>query len=210
MVRSPIRGVASTLSLTTNAGGMTLAGNVSATHALNLTAAGAISQTTGAIKAVTLTGSASSVSLAQPFNVIGTLGAFSTTAGFALTDSSALLVSGPLSDTGSSTSVALTITGGGLTLAGNVGAANIVDLVSAGTIGQAGGSISAIMLTGSAATSASLNQANLIGTLGAFTTSLGFALTDGQALLVNGAVSDSGVASTLALNHHLRRPDPGR
>ena len=193
-------GAASTLAPTTKAGGITLAGNVSATNALDLTAAGAISQSGGSISAAVLTGTATAVSLTQTSNAIGTLGAFTTTAGFALTDSTALLVNGPVTDTGNAAALALRTTSGGLTLAGNISAADAIDLVSAGTIGQASGSITAITLTGSAAASASLNQVtNLVGTLGAFTTSLGFLLTDGQSLLVSGAVTDSGAASTLAL-----------
>src|SRR5208282_2820364 len=147
-----------------------------------------------------LTGSATSASLGQATNLVGALGAFTSTAGFALTDNEALLVNGAVSDTGAASTLVLTTKTGGLTLAGNVSATNVLDLVSAGSIGQTGGSISAGSLTGSAATSASLTQAtNLVGALGAFTSTAGFALTDNEALLVNGAVSDTGAASTLVL-----------
>ena len=163
--------------------------------------AGAISQTAaGAITVATLTGTAISASLTQPVNLVGTLGAFGTSAGFALTDNQALLVNGPVTDTGAASTLALTTKTGGITLAGTVSAANVVDLISAGTIGQIGGTLLAATLTGSAGVSASLTQpGNLVGTLGAFSTAAGYALSDNEALLVNGPVVDTGAASTLAL-----------
>ncbi len=187
--------------LVTTAGSITIATSFgSGTTNLELDSNRAIGQSAGAVlSAKTLTGSAASVSLAQVTNLIGTLGAFASSGGFALKNGQALLVNGPVSVSGAGT-LALSTTTGGLTMAGNLSAANAVDLVSAGTISQSGGSISAISLSGSAATSASLTRVtNLIGTLGVFTSTAGFAFTDGQALLVNGPVNDSGVASTLVL-----------
>ncbi|HEY2616771.1 MAG TPA: hypothetical protein VGI78_05480, partial [Acetobacteraceae bacterium] len=167
---------------------------------LTLTA-GPISQTAaGVITVATLTGTATSASLTQPTNLISTLAAFNTSAGFALTNNQALLVNGPVIDSGAASTLALTTKTGGIALAGTVSAANTVDLVSAGAISQSSGTLIAATLTGSAATSASLTQpGNRVGTLGAFSTKAGFALTDNQALLVNGPVADSGAASTLAL-----------
>ncbi|WP_158927924.1 filamentous hemagglutinin N-terminal domain-containing protein, partial [Acidisphaera sp. S103] len=162
---------------------------------------GSIGQSGGNVLAGTLTGRAvTSASLTQPANLVGTLGVFTTGAGFALTDNEALSVTGPVTDTGASSTLALTTGTGNLTLAGNVSATNVLDLVSAGSIVQAGGSIRAAFLTGSAVASASLTRpTNLVGTLGAVSTGAGFALTDNEALLVDGAVSDTGAASTLAL-----------
>ena len=162
---------------------------------------GSIGQSGGNLLAGTLTGSAlTSVSLTQPGNLVGALGAFATGAGFALADNQALLVNGPVSDTGPASTLALITETGDLTLAGNVSATNVLDLVSRGSISQISGSIVAGSLTGSAATSATLTQAsNLVGTLGAFSSAAGFALTDNEALTVTGPVSDTGAASALDL-----------
>ncbi len=103
----------------------------------------------------TLTGSAAtSASLTQPTNLIATLGAFSTTAGFALVNNKSLLVAGPVQDTGGASTLALTTKTGDIALAGNVSATNVVDLNSAGAIIQTGGSLAARTLTGSAGSSA--------------------------------------------------------
>ena len=182
-------------------GGLTL--NVGKTgDTLALLANGQVGQTgtLGVGVGGTLIGNAGTVSLTNGGNAIGTLGAFSTTAGFALVDNTPLTVSGPVKDTGAASTLALTTKTGGITLAGTVSAINIVDLVSAGAINQTSGTLIAGVLTGSAATSASLAQpTNLVGTLDAFTTAAGFALTDNQPLLVTGPVKDTGAASTLAL-----------
>ena len=167
---------------------------------LTLTA-GPITQTAGGvITAATITGSATSANLTQLGNLVGTLGAFSTSAGFALTDNQALLVTGPVIDAGAASTLALTTKTGDITLTGTVTAINLVDLISAGAINQTAGTLIANVLTGSAATSASLTKpVNLVGTLGAFSTTAGFALTDDQPLLVNGPVVDTGATSALAL-----------
>ena len=174
---------------------------MSATNAVDLNSAGAINQTAESLVAGTLTGSAAtSASLTQPANQIDTLGAFSTKAGFALVNNKSLLVAGPVTDTGGASTLALTTRTGDNTLAGNVSATNVVDLNSAGAINQTAGSLVAGTLTGSAATSASLTQpANQLDTLGAFSTTVGFALVNNKSLLVAGPVQDTGGASTLAL-----------
>ncbi len=193
-------GTGQTVALTTLIGGITLSGPISApSDTLTLTSAGAISQPGGSIDVGTLTGSATtSASLTQP-NLVGTLGAFSTSAGFALTNDQALVVTGPLTDTGTGQTVALTTLIGGMTLNGAINAAaDTLALNAKGAISQPGGSIHVATLTGTAG-SASLNQPNLVGSLGAFTTSGGFALTDNEALPVTGPVTDSGTGQTVAL-----------
>ena len=126
-------------------------------------------------------------------NLIGTLGAFTTGSGFALTNNQSLSVSGLVKDTGAASTLAITTTTGDLTLAGGVTATHAVDLVSAGAITQTGGIITAASLTGSALTSATLNASNLIGTLGGFTASSGdFSLLDAAAVTLTGTVSASG------------------
>ena len=193
-------GTGQTVALSTLIGGLTLSGTFAApADTLTLTSAGAISQTGGSIDVGTLTGSATtSTSLTQP-NLVGTLGAFSTSTGFALTNNQTLGVTGPLIDTGSGQTVALTTLIGGITFSGAVDApADTLTLSSKGAISQPGGSIHVATLTGTAG-SASLNQPNLIGSLGAFTTSGGFALTDDQALGVTGPLTDTGTGQTVAL-----------
>ena len=187
-----------------SAGSVTIDGATNLTGiaaTLRLDSIGSITQTAGPLTVANLTGNAgTSASLIQPTNQIGTLGAFTTSAGFALVDNQALLVAGPVTDTGATSTLALTIKAGNITLAGTVDATNIVDLISAGAINQTGGSLIAGTLTGTAATSASLTQpTNLVGTLGAFSTTAGFALLDNQSLLVDGPISDTGATSTLAL-----------
>src|SRR5204862_3929719 len=79
-----------------------------------------------------------------------------------------------------------------ITLAGNVnGNAGNVTLTSGQAISQSGGVVNTTgTLTGSATTSASLNQANTIANLGAFTSDGAFTLNDTTGgLNVTGAVS---------------------
>ncbi len=173
------------VALTTTAGALALAGNVTA-PSVTLTSAASIGQSGGSIATASLTGSSTgSTSLTAGGNVIGTLAGFSSAGGFSLADGRALTVSGPVTD---GTSVALNVTGG-LTLNGSVqtGAAS---LSASGALSEgANGQVVATTLTGSAS-SASLGGMNQVGTLGAFTTANGFALTNTQALAVAGPVTD--------------------
>src|SRR3989442_4355885 len=87
-----------------------------------------------------------------------------------------------------------------IALAGNVnGNAGTVTLTSGQAISQSAGVVNTTgTLTGSAGTSASLNQANTIANLGAFTTNGAFTLNDTTGgLNVTGAVSttNNGLAS---------------
>jgi hypothetical protein len=167
-----------------------ISGTVSGPASATLTAnSGGITET-GSVNTALLTGSAAtSASLTQPGNLVGALGAFSTSSGFALTDDKALVVAGPVIDTGTASTLALTTRTGGITLAGTVNATNIVDLISAGAISQTGGTLSADTLTGSATASASLTQpANRIAKLGNFSAS-GLSLTDGADLTIGGTVN---------------------
>ena len=160
---------------------------------MNLISAGAINQTGGSLAAGTLTGSAATfASLTQPANLISTLGAFSTTAGFALVNNKALLVAGPVQDTGGASTLALTTMAGDIALAGNVSATNVVDLNSAGAINQTGGSLAARTLTGSAGSSAgaTLTSDNAISFFGPFTATLGVIdLVNSVPLTMDGALT---------------------
>uniref|UniRef100_UPI00260C9292 beta strand repeat-containing protein n=1 Tax=Metallibacterium sp. TaxID=2940281 RepID=UPI00260C9292 len=107
-------------------------------------------------------------------------------------DGGALTSSGTLS--GSNVSLSGST---GLVLNGNVSATGTLTLTSNATIDQTGGILTANTLTGSAAGSVTLNEANLIGNLGPFTAT-GFSLTNNQALTVgSGATVDGGNSMAL-------------
>jgi hypothetical protein len=161
---------------------------------VDLIAAAAINQTGGVLTAATLTGSAgTSASLTQPTNRVATLGAFGTTAGFSLVDDQALLVAGPVQDTGAASSLALTTKTGDITLAGTVSAVNIVDLIAAAAINQTGGVLTAATLTGSAGQAVDLPGTNRIGSVGNFT-SASFTLNDSVDLLIAGELNAPSIA----------------
>jgi hypothetical protein len=169
---------------------ISIPGILSGPASVTLTASSGAITETGSVSTALLTGSAAtSASLTQPGNLVAALGAFSTSSGFALTDNEALVVAGPVTDTGAASTLALTTRTGGLTLTGTVSATNIVDLISAGAINQTGGTLIAGTLTGNATTSASLTQqGNRIGKLSNFTAS-GLSLTDGADLTISGNVN---------------------
>ena len=171
-----------------------------ATNVVNLISAGAINQTGGSLVAGTLTGSAAtSTSLTQPANQLDTLGAFSTTAGFALVNNKSLLYSQP---------------GTGCRRRKHARADYQDRRHHAGRqcecherrgpkLGRRDKPDRQVIgrrhADGSAATSASLTQpANQIDTLGAFSTKAGFGLVNNKSLLVAGPVTDTGGASTPA------------
>jgi filamentous hemagglutinin family protein len=202
---NPLSGVTAVgggnVALTTTAGALTLAANVSANgETVTLTSAAAIDQTGGVITAATLTGSSVGGATLEQANAVGTLGPFSDTGagnatGLDFTDSQALQTAGLVSSTGPLT---LTTTNGGLTLGGNVTAiGETVTLASAGPIDQTGGIITAALLTGGSDGGATLNDANAVPTLGPFGdtgtgNATGLSFTDGEALATAGLVSSTG------------------
>jgi filamentous hemagglutinin family protein len=187
---------------TTNAGNLTLNGNLLTTgqtssftpESVILTSAGMITQTSGIISASTLFGSSVGGVSLPGNNLVGTFGPFANAAGglLSFTDAQSLTTAGAVSSPGG---LALSTTGAGsnLTLGGNLTApGQTVTLNSAGTITeQPGGTIAAAMLTGSSAGSAVFGQAgNQVANLGAFATGNGdFTLTDGQALNLTGLLN---------------------
>ncbi|PZN84616.1 MAG: hypothetical protein DM484_02565, partial [Candidatus Methylumidiphilus alinenensis] len=212
-VSGPVSGSSVTLTTTTG-NGLTLAGNVigNAGGTVTLDSGAAIQQNSGAITTTgTLTGyttgAGNAATLNSNTNAVGTLGSFAATGAFALTDNTALSVSGPVS--GSSVTLTTT-TGNGLTLAGNVtgNAGGTVTLDSGAAIQQNSGAITTTgTLTGyttGAGNAATLNSnTNAVGTLGSFAATGAFALTDNSALSVSGPVSGSSVALTTTTGNGL-------
>ena len=194
-----------TVSLSGGTGGITLNANVASGSTVNLTSAGTISQTAGSISATTLSGSSVRGATLTSTNAVGTLANFSdtgsgNTTGLSFTNGQALTVNG-VSSTGP---IALKTTGNGsnITLAGSVSASGTtVALISAGTIGQTGGSITAATLGGSSVGGATLTGTNAVGTLANFSdtggsNTTGLSFTNGQALTVNGVSSTGPIALT--------------
>ncbi|WP_430389968.1 beta strand repeat-containing protein [Dyella sp. 20L07] len=170
--------------------GITLANNVFATHALNLTSSGgAITQTGGVLSAPLLTGSSQGVTTLTQGNQISQLGGFAAN-GFSLTNAGGLTVSGPLNSASSTT---LTTTSGDLTLQGAVSGTDVTLTASHGAVIQSGGALVANTFSGSSAGTTSLTQGNnAIGSLGSYSSGGDFSLTDANALMVSGALSSAG------------------
>ena len=187
-----------TVAVTTTAGNLTLADNVTASgETVTLTAVGTIDQTAGVITAGTLTGSSIGGATLPDGNLVTSLGAFTDTGagstGIAFSNAQALgttgtvsSVSGPVAltttgtvsnltigaavtATGSTITLTTTDAGSNLTLGAAVTAAGSVTLYSAGTIDQTAGVITATTLNGTSVGGASLTQGNLVTSLGAFT-----------------------------------------
>ncbi len=142
----------------------------------------------GIFSVATLTGSANSVTLTNA-NSIDVLGSFGVTNDFALTDSAALRVTGPVDPTN------VTLTAPSLAIASFVSASGTVDLIAInGAVTEPGGSIAADFLTGSGTAVSLASPANAIGTLGAFAATSGdFALADSGDLVIGGGLSGATV-----------------
>jgi len=170
-------------------GGLIVAGDVSApSGTVTLNTDGALTETTGRIDALALTGSATSAQLNNA-NTIGTLGSFSAPDGLALEDVRAVLVTGPVDPN----SIAIFDTQS-ITLAGNVNASTVSLIAQNGSIVQTAGVLTAGALSGSAATGAQFGGVSpgvaLVGTLGSFTVGNGaFVLADSEALTVAGPLT---------------------
>ncbi len=176
--------------------------NLSDVGTLNLIAAGPILGAGGGITVPRLTGHSGSATLTGT-NFIDTLGPFTTSTGFALTDAQPLTVTGPVSD---GASIALNVAGG-LTLLGNLTAPS-VSLAATGAISQPAGLIDATTLSGSASTASFGQASNTVTNIGTFTTSGNFALTDSVTLNVTGPVS-VGTGETLSLIDNNVQIQPG-
>lgn len=169
-------------------GALTLPYNVTATNRLSLTSSnGGITQSGGALMAPVLIGSSQGATSLGQLNLIGQLGNF-TANGFSLLNAQTLTTTGTLNG---GNGVALETHAGDLALNGAVNGTN-VSLRSAGAITEgAGGSITTGPLgglSGASLGSTTLNQANHITTLGAFSAN-NFSLTNAQTLTVTGPLN---------------------
>jgi len=131
-----------------------------------ISGAGAITQTAGVITATRLNAVAVS--------------------GLTFNDANAVANLGVLSNSGSG-GIGFTDLGG-FALTGNVSApSQTISLVSnSGSISQSGGVLTAGVLTGSASTSVSLNQANAVATLSGFTAASGLSFTNASGFTATG------------------------
>jgi filamentous hemagglutinin family protein len=171
---------------------LTIAGLVKdGTHTVTLTDTGTLDESSGAIDANALDGSSSGGATLGGANLVGDLYGFTNAGGggLFLSDGEKLTVDNTVNaGTGNLT---LTTGAGNLVISKAISAGGTVDLVSAASISQApAGIITAETLTGSSGATTTLNSANLISNLGAFTNTAGnFGLTDAQTLTVTGTVN---------------------
>ncbi|QNK01456.1 filamentous hemagglutinin N-terminal domain-containing protein [Dyella telluris] len=170
--------------------GIALANDISATQSLSLVASGgAISQTAGVLSTPVLTGSSQGATTLTGVNRVGQLAGF-TANGFSLANTGALLVGGPLDSVGR---VALSTSGGDLTLQGAVNGTDVSLVASGGAVKQSGGALVANSLSGSSTGASALNQrGNAIGSLGNYSSGGDFSLVDASALTVSGVLSSAG------------------
>jgi len=181
-------------------------------HALSLISAGTLTQTSpGILTAASLTGSSVGNAALTANNKINSLGVFTSSGSFSLTDARSLTVDGTLTVTGCCVNLKTAGSGSNLTInAAIADAGHALSLISAGTLTQTStGILTAATLTGSSVSDTMLTANNKINNLGAFTSSGGFSLTDARSLTVNGALNvtaccavlkTTGSGSNLAIN----------
>ena len=187
---------AATVSLTAPSIDIPTAGAIDSTTSISLTTTGSGTITedgTGSITTPLLTGSATGDVTLDGANNVGALGAFTATGyAFTLNDPAAplLTVNGALD----AATVSLTAPIIDIPTAGGIDGTVSISLTTTGTGGtgtiteDGTGSITTPLLTGSATGDVTLDGNNSIDSLGAFTASGLFTLTDGAALTVVGPV----------------------
>jgi filamentous hemagglutinin family protein len=179
-----IAGTLSAASATLGSAGLVVPGDIAVPGTVSLASTGGITET-GTIDPALLTGSSAGPASLTGTNVIATLGAFIVTDGaFMLTDTTPLIVTGPL------TAADIALTTPGLTVPGTI--------TTPGTITIAGGGVSEtgaiaanlIQTTSSLTGDASLIGTNQIRTLGSFNdTGHYLSLNDARALTLIGPVT---------------------
>src|SRR5208282_6034137 len=142
----------------------------------------------------TLTGSSVGGATLNDANLVTDLGAFSnaTSGALSFTNAQSFTTTGTISDTVGALSL-ITTTGNISEDSAITGTGQTVTLTSAGTIGQTAGVITAGTLTGSSIGGATLNDANLVTDLGAFSnaTSGALSFTNNQSFTTTGTISDT-------------------
>ena len=176
------------LDLQTATGNLT-AGPATGSQIVTLVSAGAIDQTGGIITAGTLTGSAGTDATMPDANLVGALSSFSAGTNLAFINAQSLIATG----VSAGSALGLTTQSGDLTLSGAITAGTTATLTAAGALDQTGGSITATTLSGSAGTDATMNDANLVGTLSGFSAggNLGFTNAVGLTLLGPATAGDN-------------------
>ncbi|HVC59379.1 MAG TPA: hypothetical protein VND19_03305, partial [Acetobacteraceae bacterium] len=185
---------ATTVSLTAPA--ISISGAVAGTTSVSLIATGGGITGAGSVTTPLLTGSATATVNLTGTNNIAALGASAASPfsdggnAFTLMDAGAasLAVNGVSAATVSLTALAISIPGA-------ITGTTSVGLIATGGGITESGSVTSALLTGSAATSASLTGSNAVLTLGNFTATTGFALTDMPDLSVTGTVSGGSAAT---------------
>ena len=105
-------------------------------------------------------------------NAVGAIGPFTATTGLSFTNAAGFSAGGIAGGTATN----LVATTGALTLTGNI-SGTATSLTAGSAINQTGGVITAATLTGSAGTSAALNDANAVGAIGPFTATTGLSFS---------------------------------
>ncbi len=175
-------------------------GNLAVTNSTgNLTQTGVL--TVGGTSSFTTSASNATITLTQANLLTGavTLNTTGASGNASLTNDLAGGTTLGTSTVGGSLTVTTTGTGSNLTLGGAVTAGTTVTLTSAGTITQSSGVITATTLTGSSVGGATLNDANLVTNLGAFTNTSSGALNfiDAQSLATTATVSSPGALTLI-------------
>ena len=191
-----------------NATSLAVAGAISASTVGLTTTAGGIVQSGGGVIAATLTGNSfGAFALSSSLNAIGTLGDIAAGTSLRVANGSALAVNGSLN----AASVTLSTLTGDLTLAGTIAAGTATSLTAtAGNVSQgASGAVTGLgMLEGHAALGFAVGSTlNSIGTLGSITAGGAISVVNTTSLAVTGPISADtvGLTSTgdLGLSGHL-------
>ena len=183
--------------------GITLNGGIAGNQAVMLDAGKGAITGSGSIRTNLLTGRAGSLELTGDANSIAALGDVTTSTGLTLSNASNLVISGTATDgaevnisqaydlniAGSVHAPSVSLTASKISIAGGLSAPTSLDLVAqTGGIAETGTIVTGL-LTGNAATTASLTGTNTITRIGNFNAVRGFSLSDNSDLVILGGVS---------------------
>ena len=187
-------GALSVKTITTGSTGTATLGTTGATVGTVTEASG------GAITTGTLAGaSSSSVTLDSTTNAVTTLSGITAATNLTFINSGALSATGVKATAGTLSITTLT---GNLGLTGNVKAGTTATLTATGgAISQTAGVLTAGTLTGSSGTTTTLDDANVIGNLGAFTTGGAFSLDNTATLTQTAGTTLNAGAGDIAIDN---------